>query len=602
MPKSRRKSMDTTNEVFGTFMDSESQYIVPRFQRDYNWESDHVLEFWDDLYKHYKDWKDKVKRIPYYFGSFMLVNADESDPKFVVVDGQQRLTTSTIFFIALRDYFFELQQDDDVEDLNKLINFTAADGSSQPKLQLNRYNQNYFKTKLMSQDPLTKKVVNVARNVRVKDKQLLNTYQIFSKIILDENNEYFSGIPIDEKIETLRDVYEHLNENFIIVENIFSSKQRAYRIFETINHKGLGLNENDLVKNYLLELIDDTNSIEESQDVINADYQWGDIVSRLEHIKMKEDVFLRSHLTAFVGKTPKNKIYDAIVSRIDDKASAQTLLNELEHSAKFLSRIKKPEKSEWWNKSEIVDNLNGLVAISDGGMYPIFLAAEKRFDPSNMQKLIEVITKLHFRAKTVCGVSYTNIEALVVRICTHFKNSSTYSLPDVLTDILDWGSYPSDDEFNLKFKQLQLTSSPKAKYVLSELEYAMTGGRSMGGKSIDDDVTIEHILPKSIEGEWTTELDKNPTLNTPAEVSDYHKRNLHRLGNLTLLAPKPNSIIQNDLYAKKLKGFGAYDGYRDDVMVMTKRLADYPQWGEEEIGLRQESFLLHAKVIWKINK
>ena len=169
MPKSRRKSMDTTNASFGNFMDSESQYIVPRFQRDYNWESDHVLEFWDDLYKHYKEWKNKINRIPYYFGSFMLVNADESDPKFVVVDGQQRLTTSTIFFIALRDYFFELKQDDDVEDLNKLINFPAADGSSQPKLQLNRYNQNYFKTKLMLQDELTKKVVNVARSVRVKD-------------------------------------------------------------------------------------------------------------------------------------------------------------------------------------------------------------------------------------------------------------------------------------------------------------------------------------------------------------------------------------------------------------------------------------------------
>ena len=142
------------------------------------------------------------------------------------------------------------------------------------------------------------------------------------------------------------------------------------------------------------------------------------------------------------------------------------------------------------------------------------------------------------------------------------------------------------------------TGSPSTIHSEKSIEF---NGVSFNTSTNQLGVTIEHILPKSIEGEWTTELDKNPTLNTPAEVSDYHKRNLHRLGNLTLLAPKPNSIIQNDLYAKKLKGTGAYDGYRDDVMVMTKRLADYPQWGEEEIGLRQESFLLHAKVIWKIN-
>ena len=592
--------MDTQNGPFANFFDSDSRYIVPRFQRDYNWETDHVLEFWDDLFKHYTEWENRKNRIPYYFGSFMLVNVDESDPNYLVVDGQQRLTTSMIFFIALRDYFLELGKNDDVDDLNEIINFQDI-SEVKPRIQLNRYNDPFFKTKMMPQNPINQKKIHMGNDIRIKNKQLLNTYKIFCEKFFDENNEIFAGVPIDEKLATLRDIYEHLQKNFIIVENIFASKQRAYRIFETINHKGLGLNENDLVKNYLLELIDDTHSVEESQEVINADAQWGDIVNKLEHIKMKEDAFLRTHLTAFVGKTPKHKIYDTIVDRVNDKTSAQTFLNELEDSANFLSKIKKPEKKEWHDNQEIVDNLKGLVALSDGGMYPIFLAAKKRFDAKNMEKLIELVTKLHFRSKTVCSVSYTNIEALVVKICNNFKNSQSYSLLDVITDMnKNWGSYPGDDEFNLKFKQLQLTSSPKARYVLSELEYAITGGRSMGGKSIDDDVTIEHILPKSIEGEWTTELKKNPALNTPAEISDYHKRNLYRLGNLTLLAPRPNSIIQNDLYSKKLKGTGEYNGYRDDVMKMTNRLIDYQEWGEEQIGIRQDVFLLHAKDIWKI--
>ena len=214
MPQNRRVSMYTTNNKFGTFLDSDSQFIVPRFQRDYNWETDHVLEFWDDLYKHYNEWINKINRVPYYFGSFMLVNNDESDPKYIVVDGQQRLTTSMIFLIALRDYFVELDKNDDVDDLNELLHFVDVDGTQKPKLQLNRYNRNYFQTKLMQQVPLSQKVLDISRDLRIKNKQLFNTYKIFSKIIVDDDDSVFAGVTVDEKIDIVRDVYELLIINF----------------------------------------------------------------------------------------------------------------------------------------------------------------------------------------------------------------------------------------------------------------------------------------------------------------------------------------------------------------------------------------------------
>ena len=109
-------------------------------------------------------------------------------------------------------------------------------------------------------------------------------------------------------------------------------------------------------------------------------------------------------------------------------------------------------------------------------------------------------------------------------------------------------------------------------------------------------------MPKSYEGtDWNLQFEADPDLHTPAEISDYHKRNLNKLGNLTLLSPRANAIIQNDAYSKKLQGSGEYTGYRDDQIKMTSRLVQYPQWGEEEIGNRQEGFLLQAKNIWNLN-
>ena len=596
-----RRSMETNPIEYGDFFEGEARYVVPRFQRDYNWKSDHVDEFWNDLKKHWTDWKERKDRVPYYFGSMMLVNEDETNLLFRIVDGQQRMTTSMIFFIALRDYFLELENNDDVEDLNSIIYFENENSDLIPRLQLNRYNNPYFQSRMIEQKNLTEKMNTIGRDIRVKDKELANCYKEFATRLIDEDESEFGNISLEDKIKDIRDMYEHLMKNFEIIENIFSSKQRAYRIFETINHKGLRLDENDLVKNYLMELIDDTHSVEESQDVINADEKWGDIIAKLEHIKMKEDTFLRTHLTAYVGKTPKDKIYDTIIELVKDKTAAQDLLMDLEKSARFLSKIKNPTAEEWNSDQEVLDNLIGLDALSEGGMYPILLAAQRRLGLNELKILIKLVTKLHFRAKTVCNVSYTDIESLVVKICTQLKSSTSgYSLPDIIHDMALWSKYPRNDEFEVKFKQLELSSSQKARYVLKEIEYDMIGGRSIASTQIKPDIQVEHIMPKSIDGDWSEELQHNPELDSAAKISDYHKRNLFRLGNLTLLSPRANAIIQNDSYRKKLFGSGEYNGYRDDQIKMTSRLIEYQQWGEAEIGLRQDGFFLRAKQIWDL--
>lgn len=581
---------------FGDFFQDESRYTVPKFQRDYNWTEDHVKEFWKDLLEHWKTCKRQKIRTPYYFGSVMLVT--ENDPLYWIVDGQQRMVTSMMLFIALRDFFLEHDKDDDVKVLNSIIYYEDKNNKPKLRLELNRYNNSYFETKISKEKKITDKIKMMGKKVYAKNRELSNCYTSFAKKITDDDDKNFRT-KIEDKLDDLRDLYEHLQKRFVVVENIFSNKLNAYRIFETINHKGLRLDENDLVKNYLMESIDagSTNELE----LIDADDKWEEIVSELECIKMKEDVFLRIHLTAFVGKTPRDNIYDNIREKIKDKQSAQKFLVHLLSSVEFLSKIKHAKEEDWQLDCEIVDNLNGLNALTDGGMYPILLVAKKSMTSKELKKLIELVTKLHFRAKTVCGVSYTEVEALVVHICEKLNGASTdYSISDIRDAMTSWSKYPSDDEFEIKFKDLALTSAAKARYVLREIAYAIQGGKEFCPIKLKNNIEIEHIMPKSINNDWIRYLKNKCGLATPTDIDEYRKRNLHKLGNLTLLTPAANKISSNALFLDKLNGIGTYPGYRNDALKITSCLKKHKSWVENNIQKRQVMFFSHAKKIWDL--
>ena len=96
--------------TMGEIFQYNQQYHVPLYQRDYSWKhDDHVSEFWDDLKNHYEGESKKT----YYFGTIQLVDKENTNEIFTIVDGQQRLTTSLIMLTAFRDYFLELGEEYD---------------------------------------------------------------------------------------------------------------------------------------------------------------------------------------------------------------------------------------------------------------------------------------------------------------------------------------------------------------------------------------------------------------------------------------------------------------------------------------------------------
>ena len=594
---------------FDKLLAPEHAYVVPRFQRNFSWDKDNVEEFWNDLLTDYNTWtSSRTGRIKYYFGSVMIVDIQDEEFRWLI-DGQQRLTTSIILLIALRDYFFEINSLTEVQHLDSKIYYENMSGDIIPKLTLNRYNDTFFKTKIIEKKNISEKNKSVSRGVQKDDKLLSNCYVKFSDLILDnvdDGEKIFKGMSADDKNSFLRGLYNHLLTQFQLIENVLPNKQRAYRIFETINNKGKNLNENDLVKNYLLEQIDDAKSKSETKELIAADDAWNDIQVILLEINVKTDIFLRYYLTAFTGKTPKNEVYKKITTLVMDKPSAEIFLAELKKYADLLKTIKKPLNTDWGSDRIVNDNLRGLAELSDGGMYPILFAGHKRLNRASMGQLIDLVTRLHFRAKTVCEVSYTSIEELVVSVCSQLVNNAGYSIPDIVKSMTsDWLKYPSDSDFKTKFLELRLTVPRKALYPLSEIEYSYRpGGKMQSAQMIVDDIQVEHIMPKSIDRKWRSVLDKNPQLNSVDKVNAYHKHNLAKLGNMTLLTSLANQIVSDDEYEKKLNGnlSGHYSGYKDEQLKITNSLTQFTKWSDTEIDTRQGIFWTQAKIIWDLKK
>ena len=564
-------------------------FEVPLYQRNYSWKSDdHVEEFWTDLKNHFA----LNSRERYFFGTLMLVNTSESNDLYTIIDGQQRLTTSIILLTAFRDYFLEIDNQDEVDDLNACI-FTETD--KKPRLTLNVYNKNYFSDTLLKPEKINQKIKNLIADdyVKTKDKLLKNAYLVLADKILN----FEKGNP--DQAKELGKLKEHFLRYFTVVENLIVDLQKAYRIFENINNKGLHLAQSDLVKNHLFEIIDTQSQQLSSQErmdlIIESDEIWQSITNTLEFAKTDESVFLRYYLTAFVELVKKDEVYTTVKANYATKERVQEFLQQLEIRVSNLHKLVKPTVTDWGGDQTTVDNLVGLKSLGQGAMYPILLKGMEVFTGNDLKKLIILTTKFFFRAKTVCSRNFTDIEKRVDVICKKLRTDDEVKIKDIQELMFGWELYPEDDEFDLQFKKLTL-SDAKARYALSELHYEMSGGRENAVLEISNKAQIEHIMPKSIRGtKWETDIKAKYGFTSKEELDDFKKANLDKIGNLTLLNNRRNIKNSNKPFSEKKLT------YVDTQEVkMTQELATISEWDAESILERQTKFADIAKDVWNL--
>ena len=266
-------NFDTHNDTFRKLMGNGLLYVVPRFQRDYSWE----LEHWEEL------WADLLSTVPpglesaHYMG--YLVLRSTSAKAFEVIDGQQRLTTLSLVVLAVLKNLERLAAAADAANAEPIAQrlrriretyIGAQDPVSlvvQPKLTLNRNNQEYFANQVAPLGQLPK------RNVRASNTQLRSAFEWF--------DAKFAGLVqhwADPSQELARFVEEMADRLFFTVI-VVTDDLNAYRVFETLNARGVRLSPTDLLKNYLFATLSAGSHNPAEADALES--RWEGLVNRL---------------------------------------------------------------------------------------------------------------------------------------------------------------------------------------------------------------------------------------------------------------------------------------------------------------------------------
>ncbi len=322
-----------------------SYFHIPRFQRPYSWEDEHVQDFWDDVVASQAE--------DYFIGSMVVFK--KSKQRFGVVDGQQRLTTITILLCVLRDAYLDLGAEDLAQGVHQLVE------------RKDRNNKNEFVLKTETSFPYFQEHIQKFKDEPDADGKsipeelnLLSAHKKFRNLVSKvlDSIEEDPSVPVERKnksklskLAKIRDSIFNLNVIFVALE----SEDDAYLIFETLNTRGKDLALTDLVKNHF------TKYLKAKGDVDHARIKWENVQEVIHNSSadLSSDNFIYHFWASRYEAIPQKKLFPKFKKAVT-KAKAKDYLNFLVDDSKLYRSLY--ETSYEWDKNE-ADVARSLAAI-----------------------------------------------------------------------------------------------------------------------------------------------------------------------------------------------------------------------------------------------
>ena len=350
----------------------------------------------------------------------------------------------------------------------------------------------------------------------------------------------------------------------------------AYRMFETLNDRGLRTSQADLIKNYLFGRAGER--IQEVQD------HWAFMRGTLETVDEDDMtvIFLRHALIVQHGYLREADAYNTVQDSVRSENEAATFAADLDRLASFYAATFNPEH-ETWNPHPVSTRqaIQVINALNIRPLRPVVLAVAARID--NGMDLAEALRFLLSLGVRLLIASSTRSGAVEIPLAGAAHSiwqgeiSSAVELKEALNPIT-----PSDEEFRVAFETARVSNTSLARYYLRSLETASKNEDEPWFMPTDDGtiINLEHVLPKRPEGNW-------PQFNDE-EVRLYSRR----LGNLALMRASDNSTVRSAAFKDK-KAFYARSPY-----VLTSEIGEYRQWTAQEITERQKHLAQLAIQAW----
>lgn len=550
---------------------NETTFAIPVYQRNYDWTLTQCKQLLHDIIDTGKN--DKTNA--HFIGSIVYVHDDvytaSGLTELTIIDGQQRLTTITLIYIALYRLAKELDNQMLVSRIHKtyLINEFAPE-AEKLKLKPTENNKEALRHILNSTDS--------------------EEFKGYSKII--ENFEYFRSAITSENFET---VQRGLSKLIFVDIALDRQKDNPQRIFESLNSTGLELSQADLIRNYILMGLSRTN-----QEKIYKSY-WEVIEKNAKDEtlnKTRVSEFIRDYLTLKNKEIPnKGDVYITFKANYPTTTvdELEDILSELKSLSKFYNKLVNPKNEA---NREIRQQLEYISRLEINVAFPFLMKVYEDYSNGLIDKptfisVLSLVQSFTFR-RFILGLPTNALNKIFMTLYDKVEQENyLVSIQKPLMQRSGVQRFPRNTETinALKEKDVYNIKPKNRTYLLERIEnFQNTEPVIIEGNS---DITIEHIFPQNPDPKWKIELG--------ADEYNFIKENyLNTIGNLTLSGN--NGKLGNKPFADKqvMNVDGKEQGYKFSRLWLNRDLKEKTKWDKEEIEIRANQIAERFLKIWEI--
>lgn len=529
-------------------IEGTKQYVIPLFQRTYSWTS----KEWEILWKDLVELCEMENPRTHFIGSIVnmpTVSVPEGVAKYLLIDGQQRLTTIFILLTLLRNKAKENGNERFADEINNT-------------LLVNQYKDGIDHYKLMPTQVDRVTYENLINgNPNEEENQLTRAYTYFEK--------KFKQVELEpEKLKKIITSY------FSVVSIVLDADDNPYLVFESLNAKGRPLTQADLIRNYFFMRI----HVDKQEEVYKN--LWLPMQTALN-----EDLteFIRHFLMKDGNIIKQGDVYYALKENVST-TNATDYLKELKKYSGYYQKLKYPEFEPEVELAEMFRRLNRIEVTT---AYPLLINfysdyAEGRIDKSGFIEILKTLENYLIR-RFVCNIATNQLNKIFPTVYPVIKSKYVDNFVEGFKNVLQGKGYPKDNEFSLRFRETKFYGGGdrviKTKLILETIEKSFNHKEAVPF----DNLTVEHVMPQTLSEWWQENLGE--------DWDETHELYLHTIGNLTLTAY--NTELSNDDFDTKKKTLN------ESHLEINKYFSSIPKWTRIEIENRAEILSKKALDIWK---
>lgn len=551
--------MDARKGNIYEILNGNKQFLIPVYQRFYSWDIEQCKRLWNDIVE-----MQRKGKVGHFVGSIVNI-AEQAMPtgvqKYMIIDGQQRMTTLTLLLLALRDYAIKNPGDTSINARridNMLLKNEYENGDERYKLLLTETDRDIL-INLVEEKPM-------AEGTR-------------SRLI--ENYKFFADKLADKEILPA-EVYESIGKLQIVNITLDRAVDDAQAIFESLNSTGKELSESDLIRNYVLM------GLEPSEQIYVYEHLW----RPMEQLFVYEtqgtvmDAFFRHYLTMKLARIPKQgRVYEEfkLYHLNCEFGTIRELCQDLLDYAKYYTNIVFKRNSDLDLKKLYEDIIDLKMEVS----YPFLLkihhdCTDGIITSDELKEILKLCISYVLR-RAICEIPTNSMNKTFATLKNYIRPDDYLNSVKAFFVMQDtYKEFPDNDKFEGAFVSRDIYNMRARNYILSRLE-----NFEKKAPIIIENYTIEHIMPqnKNLSSEWQADLG--------ADWHEVQKKYLHTIGNLTLTAY--NSEMSDRPFREKMNMPG---GFKESALRLNKYIVLLNEWNEKHIQERANMLAKKAESIW----